>query len=163
GVVLGFVGPVFWPYAYDDFVDYTFWPAAYDTFWPYAYDDVYDGMFGGYAPDESYYAGGGYSSRGSARGSRRGRVAARGPAGGEGGQAQPMVCSGDAQGLTDFPIQKIADQVQPDQNQQALLDQLKGATERAVQIMQAACPTDLPATPTGRLAAMRTRIQAMLQ
>ncbi len=46
--VIGWLGPVFWPYAYDDFVDYTFWPYAYDSFWPYAYDDVYDGFFGPY-------------------------------------------------------------------------------------------------------------------
>ena len=48
-IVIGWVGPLFWPYAYSDFVDYTFYPYAYDTFWPYAYDDVYDGMFGAYA------------------------------------------------------------------------------------------------------------------
>src|SRR6516225_7569499 len=54
GIVLGFIGVVFWPYAYDDFVDYTFAPYAYDTFWPYAYDDVYAGIFGDYAPE--YYA-----------------------------------------------------------------------------------------------------------
>ena len=45
-IVIGWVGPLFWPYAYSDFVDYTFYPYAYDTFWPYAYDDVYAGMFG---------------------------------------------------------------------------------------------------------------------
>src|SRR6516225_6953628 len=45
GIVLGFIGVVFWPYAYDDFVDYTFAPYAYDTFWPCAYDDVYAGIF----------------------------------------------------------------------------------------------------------------------
>jgi len=169
GVVLGFVGPVFWPYAYDDFVDYTLWPAAYDEFWPYAYDDVFEGMFGGYAPEygADYFAGGAGDEGASSYGVRghgrvHGRVAARGPAG-EAGQAQPTICSGDAQGLTDFPIQKIADQVHPDQNQQGLLDQLKAATGKAVQILQAACPTDLPATPTGRLAAMRTRVQTMLQ
>ena len=50
GFVLGFVGPLFWPYAYDDFVDYTFWGDAYDTFWPYAYDDVFEGLYGAYAP-----------------------------------------------------------------------------------------------------------------
>ena len=50
----GFVGPVFWPYAYDDCIDYLFWPYAYDTFWPYAFDDVYQGIYGGYAPQ--YYA-----------------------------------------------------------------------------------------------------------
>ena len=48
-VVIGWVGPLFWPYAYNDFADYTFYPYAYDTFWPYAYDDVYEGMFGSYA------------------------------------------------------------------------------------------------------------------
>ena len=48
-IVLGWAGPLFWPYAYDDFVGYTFYPYAYDTFWPYAYDDVYDGIFGRYA------------------------------------------------------------------------------------------------------------------
>jgi len=161
GFVLGFVGPVFWPYAYDDFVDYTLWPAAYDEFWPYAYDDVFEGMFGGYAPEYGvdYFAGGAAAPSGHGR--VHGRLAARGPAG-EASQ-QPTICSGDAQGLTDFPIQKIADQVQPDQNQQALLDQLKDATGKAVQSLQAACPTDLPATPTGRLGAMRTRVQAMLQ
>src|SRR5262249_34849534 len=46
---------------------------------------------------------------------------------------------------------------------QALLDDLKAATDKAVQILQGACPNDLPATPTGRLAAMRLRVQAMLQ
>ena len=48
-IVIGWVGPLFWPYAYSDFIDYTFYPYAYDTFWPYAYDDFYDGMFGAYA------------------------------------------------------------------------------------------------------------------
>ena len=48
-IVIGWIGPLFWPYAYYDFVDYTFYPYAYDTFWPYAYDDVYEGIFGAYA------------------------------------------------------------------------------------------------------------------
>ena len=48
-IVLGWAGPLFWPYAYDDVVGYTFYPYASDTFWPYAYDDVYDGIFGRYA------------------------------------------------------------------------------------------------------------------
>ena len=44
GLAVGWIGPVFWPYAYDDFFDYVFWPYAYDDFWPYAYDDVYYGI-----------------------------------------------------------------------------------------------------------------------
>jgi hypothetical protein len=153
GFVLGFVGPVFWPYAYDDFVDYTFWPSAYDTFWPYAYDDVFEGIYGGYAPEygAAYaYAGAPASSSAYERGGAAGQAS-----------AATQICSGDAHGLTDFPIDQIARQVAPTQDQQALLDDLKAATDQAVQVLQAACPNDLPATPTGRLAAMRVRVQAM--
>jgi LTXXQ motif family protein len=155
GFVLGFAGPVFWPYAYDDFVDYTFWPAAYDTFWPYAYDDVFVGLYGGYAPEY----GSAYAYAGT-QGSRR-AYASRGSAAVQGG-ATTQICSGDARGLTDFPIEQIARQVQPTPEQQKLLDDLKAATEKAVQILQTACPNDLPATPTVRIDAMRTRVQAML-
>jgi len=48
--LLGFVGPLFWPYAFEDLSDYTFSPYAYDAFWPYAFDDVFAGIYGGYAP-----------------------------------------------------------------------------------------------------------------
>src|SRR5262245_60558766 len=41
GLVLGWFGPVFWPYAYYDLFDYIYWPYAYDDFWPYDFDDVY--------------------------------------------------------------------------------------------------------------------------
>jgi LTXXQ motif family protein len=163
GVVLGFAGLVFWPYAYDDFVDYTFAPYAYDTFWPYAFDDVYAGIYGGYAPEyqspeDAYaYAGAPGSERAFSRASRD-TTRANAPLGGA-----ARVCSGEAQGLTDFSIQKISGQVQPTRDQQALLDELNAATVKAVQILQAACPTDLPSTAIGRLAAMRARVNAMLQ
>jgi hypothetical protein len=49
GVVIGWIGPLFWPYAYYDLFDYVYWPYAYDDFWPYAYDDVYYGIYGNYA------------------------------------------------------------------------------------------------------------------
>jgi hypothetical protein len=53
GLRAGFVawyGPVFWPYAYSDIVDYAFWPYGYDDgFWFYAYDDFFDGVFWGEA------------------------------------------------------------------------------------------------------------------
>lgn len=160
GLVLGFVNLVFWPYAYDDFVDYTFAPYAYDTFWPYAFDDVYAGIYGGYAP-EFYAPGDAYAYAGSAGSERAYSRASRANASPGGSTAR--VCSGGAQGLTDFSIQKIADQVQPTQDQQALLDDLKAATVKAVQILQVACPTELPSTATGRLAAMRARVDAMLQ
>ena len=52
GLVIGWIGPLFWPYAHYDLFDYVYWPYAYDDFWPYAYDDVYYGIYGPYA----YYA-----------------------------------------------------------------------------------------------------------
>ena len=114
GIVLGFVGPLFWPYAYDDFIDYTFWPHAYDTFWPYAYDDLFEGIYGAYSPE--YYASDAYAYAGApasgatyayATGtSRRGRTAAL-------TRAASQICSSQAQGLTDFPIERITQQVEP--------------------------------------------------
>jgi hypothetical protein len=64
--------------------------------------------------------------------------------------------------LTDWPIQQIAELVQPDQAQQSALTDLKDATANAVNALQSACPDDLPSTPTGRLAAMNKRIGTML-
>jgi hypothetical protein len=171
GFVLGFVGPVFWPYAYADCIDYIFWPYAYDTFWPYAFDDVFEGIYGAYAPEyyapeDTYaYAGGQASSAAYAAATEISRYpSATGvspPSAALPGGSQ--ICSGQAQGLTDFPIERIAQQVSPDQHQRSLLDDLKAATARAVSILQAACPNELPSTPTGRVAAMRHRVEAMLQ
>jgi ABC-type transporter MlaC component len=77
--------------------------------------------------------------------------------------ASGAICTGQEAGLTDWPIERIAEQVQPNDVQQALIDKLKDATARAVSLLQSACPTDLPSTPTGRLAAARQRVEFMLQ
>jgi hypothetical protein len=148
-IVLGWIGPVFWPYAYDDFVDYTFYPVAYDVFWPYAYDDVYDSFLGEFA-----YGTGGEAVVGGRRG--RARVAQ------SGGGGQPQVCAERAPQLIDLPIERIAQTVQPDEAQRAALDDLKGAIVKAVDVLQSACPTDVPTTPLGRLQAMHDRLDAML-
>jgi ABC-type transporter MlaC component len=65
--------------------------------------------------------------------------------------------------LTDWPIERIAQAIEPDDAQRATLDELKEATAKALDVLKAACPTDLPSTPTGRLAAMHQRLDAMLQ
>ena len=151
---------MFWPYAYGDFVDYAFWPYAYDTFWPYAYDDIYEGIFGAYAPEYAYvgtaYAYAGEPASASAY-HRRSRAAANAPGAGS------QICSGQAQGLTDFPVERIAQQVVPNQDQHGLLDDLKASSAKAVSILQAACPSGLESTSIGRLDAMRRRVAAMLQ
>jgi hypothetical protein len=149
--VIGFVGPLFWPYAYYDFVDYTFYPYAYDTFWPSAYDDVYAGIYGPYALDDEY-DGGSYPVAGRPGGGG-GRAA--------GGPAAPDICTGKTAGLTDWPIERISKRVEPNEAQRAALDELKTATATALKILKAACPTDLPSTPTQRLEAMHKRLDAM--
>jgi len=157
-IVFGWAGPLFWPYASYDFVDYTFYPYAYDTFWPYAYDDVYEGMFGAYA--QGY--GGTYASVGRPQGSRYAAVG-RPPDSRGGRSVGADLCSVQTAGLTDWPIERIAQTVEPNDAQRAVLDELKDATAKALAILKAACPTALPSTPTGRIEAMRQRLEAMLQ
>jgi hypothetical protein len=142
GIVIGWIGPVFWPYAYYDFFDYVFWPYAYDGFWPYAYEDVYYGIYGPYAHvDPSARTGRSRTAR--AEGSER-RVVG--------------VCGENAPELTDWPIERISQVVEPTETQRAALDELKGATTTAIGSLKATCPND----PTGRLAAMQSRLQVML-
>ena len=148
-IAIGWVGSVFWPYAYWDFLDYTFWPYAYDAFWPYAYDDLYVGVFGPYAYEGPAYANVPSSSRRARRARNQSTTVA-------------VVCNQQAPALTDWPIEQIAQTVQPTEAQQSVLNDLKDATGKAVTALQAGCPDDLPSTPTGRLAAMHKRIATML-
>lgn len=154
--VIGWVGPLFWPYAYSDFVDYAFWPYAYDSFWPYAYDDVYEGFFGPYSVGgPAYYADlGTATTRGGSAGSRA-RSATRSVPG------AAQICTGETAGLTDWPIEQIGEAVNPDESQRALLNELRDAGARAITVLRSACPTDLPSTPSGRMAAMRQRLETM--
>jgi len=159
GLAVGWIGPVFWPYAYDDFFDYVFWPYAYDDFWPYAYDDVYYGIYGPYAfggPGVGPAAGPGVSTP-----SRSTSVAVRRVARTE--QRAAEVCRSNASDLTDWPIDRISEIVQPTDAQRPALEGLRAASSKAIDILKAGCPTDLPSTPTGRLAAMESRLQVMLQ
>jgi hypothetical protein len=147
GIVIGWIGPVFWPYVYDDFFDYVFWPYVYDDFWPYAYEDIYYGIYGAYAY---------YDPRQSVAPRRR-RVRAGGPT-----QRPGSVCGTRASELSDWPIGRIAETVQPTEAQLAELDALNDASAKALAMLKDACPNDLPSTPTGRLAAMESRLEVML-
>jgi len=148
GIVIGWIGPLFWPYAYDDFFDYVYWPYVYDGFWPYAYEDVYYGIYGGYA-----YVDPGRSSRSArAQGSQQGSE-----------QRIFSICGEQAPQLTDWPIERISEAVEPNEAQRAALDELNAATAKSIDILKGACPNDLPSIPTGRLNAMEGRLQVMLQ
>ena len=72
------------------------------------------------------------------------------------------VCSDDAAQLTDWPIERISEVVQPTDAQRPALDELRAASAKAVDMLTSGCPKDLPSIPTERLAAMESRLQVML-
>src|SRR6266498_5791655 len=78
------------------------------------------------------------------------------------GRRAVEVCSNQAPELTDWPIERISEGVQPTDAQRPALDELKAASVKAIEMLQSACPKDLPSIPTGRLAAMESRLQVML-
>jgi hypothetical protein len=72
-------------------------------------------------------------------------------------------CAEAKPGLTNLPIEQIDELVKPNDEQEKALDALEDATQRAVSILQAACPDETPLTPPGRLEAMEKRLQAMIE
>jgi len=70
-------------------------------------------------------------------------------------------CKDPKQGLSNLPIEKIEDALNPTDAQETELNKLQDATNKAVSILQAACPDETPITPPGRLEAMEKRLQAM--
>jgi hypothetical protein len=153
GLVVGWIGPLFWPYADYDFFDYVFWPYAYDDFWPYAYDDIYYGIYGNYADIPPGVGSAGH------RGTSSSRRAARAD-GSERRAAE--VCRDNAAQLTDWPIERISAVVEPTDAQRPALEELRAASAKAIDMLKSGCPKDLPSVPTGRLAAMESRLQVML-
>ena len=66
-------------------------------------------------------------------------------------------------GEPELGSERIEDAVKPTQQQQGSLNALDRATSKAVEVLAAACPDDVPLTPTGRLEAMEKRLDAMVQ
>jgi hypothetical protein len=153
GLVVGWIGPLFWPYADYDFFDYVFWPYAYDDFWPYAYDDIYYGIYGPYA----------YIPPGAASGGHRSGSPSRRAARADGSERRAAeVCRDNAAQLTAWPIERISAVVEPTDAQRPVLEELRAASAKAIDMLKSGCPKDLPSVPTGRLAAMESRLQVML-
>jgi hypothetical protein len=133
--------------------DYVYWPYAYDDFWPYAYDDVYYGIYGNYA----------HIPPGASSGGRRENPPGNRVARTDDTQRRAAeVCSDDAAQLTDWPLERISEVVQPTAAQLPALDELRAASAKAIDMLKSGCPKDLPSIPTGRLAAMESRLQVML-
>ncbi len=119
---LGWVGPLFWPYAYGDFFYYALWPGQYDDadpVWAYGYDDIYQGIFSPYNYDE-YVRGSGAPARMTAL-----------------KQSVAESCTDEAAEVTGWPIDQIHDAVQPNPQQNALLDDLGNAIIKASDVIKA--------------------------
>ena len=137
---------MFWPYVYYDFFDYVFWPYAYDDFWPYAYDDIYYGIYGPYA-----YAGPVVQIAAAPGASVPARnVSTAGVAKAKGSEQRVAeVCNNNASDLTDLPIERISEAVQPTEAQRPALDELRTASATAIRssrpVAQKTCRARPPA------------------
>jgi hypothetical protein len=153
----GWVGPLFWPFAYYDLYDYAMWGYGDDPgFWDYGYDDIYAGLFAPYGYDDLT----GYLPSGVS-----GNPGAAGPASGNPAAAPDQLaqmCGDDSRDIAGLPIDQIQQALQPNDAQRAALDDLANASVKAAQDIKAACPTQAAATAPARLAAMQARIEAMI-
>jgi hypothetical protein len=144
---LGWVGPVFWPYAYGDFFYYALWPNDYgsvDPLWAYGYGDIYEGIFSPYLYGEYVQGPGAPAQMAKLK------------------QGMAQSCADEAAEVTGWPISQIQDAVQPSQQQSALLDDLGNAIVKASDEIRTRCPTTVSFTPTDRLAEMQQRLQTLV-
>jgi len=142
----GWVGPLFWPFAYDDVDGYVILGDGMG-FWDYGYPDIYAAIFGPYSSDELA----GYMLPVSLGRSER--------------KVPPLqqFCGDAARDIAGLAIDRIKLAVQPTETQRAALDHLANALRSAAGIIQASCPTQVASTAPARLAAMQQRIAAILQ
>jgi len=144
---LGWVGPLFWPYAFGDFFYCGLWPydyCYYDPFWEYGYADIYEGIFSPYDYNE-YVQGPSAPARMTAL-----------------TQSVAQSCTQEAAEVTGWPIDQIQTAVEPSEQQSALLDALGNAIVKAGDVIKSHCPTTVSFTPTGRIAEMQERLEGLV-
>ena len=141
----GWVGPLFWPFAYNDIYGYAIFGDGMG-FWDYGYPDIYAGIFAPYGGDELAA----YMAPGSS--GRRER------------NIPPLqqLCGDAGHEITGLAIDQIRQAIQPTEAQRAALDHLVDASNSGAQIIQASCPTQPASTAPARLALMQQRTAAIL-
>ena len=142
----GWVGPLFWPFAYDDIYGYTIFGDGIG-FWDYGYPDIYAGIFGPYGHDDLD----GYMAQPPLK-RRHGRL-----------PTLAQFCGDDGREIAGVPVDQIQQAIQPTDAQRAAFDELATASIQAAQIIRASCPTQTVLTAPARLAAMGQRIEAMIK
>jgi hypothetical protein len=71
------------------------------------------------------------------------------------------ICSQQAGGFIDLPVQRIEQVIQPTAQQRSTFDDLKKATQSAADHLRSSCPTAVPLSPVARLDTIETRLRAM--
>jgi hypothetical protein len=140
----GWVGPLFWPFAFHDIYDYTVWGNA-SGFWDYGYGDIYAAIFAPYGPDDLAW----YSPPAHDRG--RGRSV-----------SLERMCELDGSEGSHLLIDRIEQVVKPNEEQRAALDDFAKASIQSARTIRAACPTQVVLTASSRLAAMQQRIATLV-
>lgn len=138
----GWVGPVFWPFAYDDLSNAVMLGDT-TSLSLYGYGDIYAAIFAPYAaPELAAYT------------APQGRRARKIPS------AEALCDASDSGGL---PVDRIAAIVQPNELQRTALDELATAWVAARDTIRAACPAQAGATAPERVNVMQARLDAMIK
>jgi hypothetical protein len=72
------------------------------------------------------------------------------------------MCGEDSRDIAGLPVTTFQTAIAPDDAQRAALDELAAASATAAATVRAACPADIALTAPRRLAAMQSRIEAMI-
>ncbi|WP_454620281.1 Spy/CpxP family protein refolding chaperone [Bradyrhizobium cenepequi] len=141
----GWVGPLFWPFAYSDLYDYALLSDG-SGFWAYGYGDLYAAIFSPYAASDLS------------------AFAAERPAGRRHRKAPSVqeLCGGDTGETTGLPLERIGRVAAANEAQRTAFDELASAWTSASDTIRASCPTQAATTALERLAAMQSRVDAML-
>jgi len=138
----GWVGPLFWPFAYSDIYDYTF-AGDRNGFWDYGYPDIYAAIFAPYGAEDlaAYLA----------------------PVRRRGGVPLSEMCGSDKGETAGLPFDRIEAAVKPTEAQRAAYDELAKGAAKAAETVRKACAMKIAMTVQGRVGAMEQRIQAMIE
>jgi hypothetical protein len=151
--IASWAGPLFWPYAYDDIIDYVFGQReATERFWAHGYGDVLDGMFVSASVERQR------GQRVAMQVADNANVSSPNAA-----PSWQSMCGSQAPNPVDGLVERIRSGVQPTSEQASSLDVLKDALTNALGRIQTACPAASANEATDRLDLMSARLRAMRQ
>jgi LTXXQ motif family protein len=139
----GWVGPLFWPFAYFDITDTTIRGDA-AAFWDYGPGDIFAGIFAPYGANDqgAYLAQPGQPSRR--------------------GVSLVEMCGTDGSATATAVTDQVRTAIAPTEAQRQAFDDFAKASVKAAQTIQATCPKQIAPAAPARLAAMEQRLQAMI-